>query len=96
MSATSLPPTRAARLAGLRQLLGHLDAHPALPLPAVVTVEVHAATDLDGFEQVARAAHQLGVSVTTALNGTQRAAKRFGPATFAVVYHPQHPMEVKR
>ena len=83
-----LPPTRAAKLAGLRQLLDHLDANVPLPIPTTITIDVHAQNDLDGFEQVARAAARLGVTVASTPNGTQRAAKRFGPVEYAVMYHP--------
>ena len=92
MSITRQPaPTRARHLGGLRQLLEHLDAHPQLPIPTTITVEVHTSNDLDGFEEVARAAHRLGVRVQSAPNGTQRASRDFGPVTYAVVYHPTLP-----
>lgn len=84
------PTTRHGALSGLRQLLDHLDAHPSLPVPTTVTVDVHAENDLAGFEAVARAAHQLCVTPVSTPNGTQRAAKKFGPVTYAVVYHPIH------
>lgn len=85
------PVTRAAKLTGLRQLVGQLGVDCALPVPTTVTVEVLAQNDLEGFEAVSRAAHHLGVTATTAANGTQRAAKRFdGGVTLAYVYHPMH------
>ncbi len=88
--------SRVGRLAGLRRLLDELDAHPTLPVPSTVTVEVRAGNDLDGFEAVARAAHLLGVTALSSPNGTYRASRDFGRVTYAVVYHPLHPIEVAR
>lgn len=81
-------------LAGLQELLIELAAHTNLPVPKVITVDVHAENDLIGFEVVGRASAHLGVTVHTAPNGTQRAVRQFGPVTYAVVYTPQHPKEI--
>lgn len=81
-------PPRSARLAGLRQLLDYLDANIPLPVPTSITIDVHAQSDLDGFEQVAHAAARLDATVATTPNGTRRAARQFGPVTYAVMYHP--------
>lgn len=80
-------------LAGLRELLDMLAGHMGLPVPTTITVDVHADNDLDGFELVARAAHHLDVAVLSSPSGVQRAARDFGPVTYAVVYIPQHPKE---
>lgn len=44
-------------LAGLQELLIELAAHTNLPVPKVITVDVHAENDLDGFEIVGRAGY---------------------------------------
>lgn len=85
---TATPPTRPAKLAGLRQLLDHLDAHPLLPVPTTVTIDVHVERDADGFEEIARIAARLGVAPVSTPFGTARAACKFGPVTLAYVYHP--------
>lgn len=82
------PRTRFDELHGLRHLQAYLEAHPRLPVPTTITIDVHARTDADGFEAVARAAYHLGVNPVSTPNGTQRAARKFGPVTYAVVYHP--------
>jgi hypothetical protein len=79
---------RVGALAGLRKMLDELDAHPTLPVPSTVTVNVHADNDLDGFERVTRAAHVMGVPAVTTAKGTQRAEKKFGTVTYAVEYYP--------
>lgn len=80
--------TRAAKLAGLRRMLDELDAHPMLPVPTAVTYDVVAENDLAGFEAVSRIAHRLDVPLASALNGTQRATRQFGPVRLTYVYHP--------
>lgn len=79
---------RVQALNGLRDLVAFLDAHPAIPVPTQITVEPHAATDLDGFEQLARIAHHMLARTVTTPNGTQRVSRRFGPVTLAAVYYP--------
>jgi len=82
---------QARQLRGLLDMVNFLATHHAVPIPTTITVEVHAPSDLDGFEKVARAAHHLGVTALSTPNGTQRASRKFGPVTYAVVYHPIHP-----
>lgn len=84
-------PSRTAALNGLRDLVAFLDAHPHVPVPTQITVEPHAARDADGFEQIARIARHLRVAAVAAPNGTRRAARTFGPVTFAALYHPAVP-----
>jgi hypothetical protein len=80
--------TRAEALQGWREVIAYLEAHPELPVPRQITYALHSPSDLDGFERLAQIAHHLGAKASAAPNGTQRAAKAFGPATFAVVYVP--------
>ena len=83
--------SRARALRGLRDMVAFLDAHPGVPVPTAITIEPHAANDLDGFERLARIAHHMGVTTTATPIGTQRATRTFGPVTFAAVYHPAVP-----
>jgi hypothetical protein len=85
-----LEVTRSEKLRGLRQLLDFLDMHPRLPVPTVITMTIAAENDLEGFEAMARLAHRTGHRVETAMDGTQRLDLRFGPTTYAIVYHPQN------
>lgn len=83
--------SRTAALNGLRDMIAFLDAHPQVPVPTAITIEPYAANDTDGFEQLARIAHHMGVTTRATPNGTQRAVRKFGPVAFAAAYHPVVP-----
>jgi len=88
---------RARQLRGWLDLVNFMATHEQqVPIPTTITYDVRAETDMDGFEQVARIAHRMGVTPVTTPNGTHRAEKKFGPVTYAVVYHPMHATAVTR
>jgi hypothetical protein len=86
---TTDPAARAAFIASLRALAGHLADHPDLPVPTHgTTILLNAdSADDDGRCQVDRLARVLGVNVTdeTAIGGHYSAVRCFGVVGYEAV-----------
>jgi hypothetical protein len=92
--------SRAAWVAGLRDLADFLEGHPDVPVPpayheAVIHEFPDGATDDDRRAGVDRAAEAMGVPAAETRGGHYKASAHFGPVTYQIVAIPaERPAEV--
>jgi hypothetical protein len=92
--------SRAAWVAGLRDLADFLEGHPGVPVPpAYHTQDISEFPDGDTDDErragVDRAAEAMGVPAAETRGGHYKAAAHFGPVTYQIVAIPaERPVEV--